>query len=37
MSVYNTRSNLQRLAIPPIILEADKFITLLKECCENLF
>jgi len=36
LNAQNTRSNLQRLAIPAIILEADRFITLLKECCEKL-
>lgn len=36
LSVYNTRSNLQRLAISVVILEAGKFITVLKKCREKL-
>jgi hypothetical protein len=36
LSGYNTRSNLQRLAIPAIILEADRFITVIKKCCEKM-
>lgn len=33
--IYNTRFNLQRPAVPAFVLEADRFIILLKECCEK--